>query len=82
MTSGAAGIGEQLAGFGNKLPVVTLGVKGQLQDTIGIIVRDLTVGQGFAHGAVSIFPASAYHESRMPWLRSLFPLGSCGAKRS
>ena len=75
MTSRAAGIGERLAGFGNKLPIVALRMERQLQNTIGVIVPDLTVGQGFAHGAVSIFPASAYHELTDAMVKVTFSVG-------
>src|SRR5258708_17191736 len=61
MTACAAGIGERFAGFGNKLPVVTLGVKRQLQNTIGVVVSTLTVWLGLTNGTVRLFPAGDDH---------------------
>src|SRR5258708_27935412 len=62
MTACAAGIGERFAGFGNKLPVVTLGVKRQLQNTIGVFVSSLTVSLWLTHGTVRIFPSRSAPE--------------------
>src|SRR6266851_2705568 len=80
MTDGAAGIGERLAAFGNKLPIVTLGMERQFQYTIGVIVPSLTVRLGLTHDAVRIFPAGSHHELTNAMGKVAFSVGVLGSE--
>lgn len=45
----------------HKLPVITLGVQRQLEDTIGFVVANLTIGLSF-HKRIEIFAPRANYK--------------------
>lgn len=67
MASASAGVGEGFAGFGNELPIVTVGTQGQFEDTESVGVAQFAgcddCSKGplvLAAGANDKFPNTAW----------------------